>query len=91
MFNCVDGIQRCSRFVLEAYSDYFSKQLEESDLERERFGNSFQFNYDKDDAKYSKQCVKHFLDAIHNIKIEVNNLCDLMELIKFVQFEAKFG
>jgi len=84
-FNCTDGVQRCSQLALEACSDHFSRQFEA----KERFGNRLQFNYDKDDAKYSKQCVKHFLDALHNIKLEIKNLTDLMELIKFIQYEAK--
>ena len=73
--------------MLEVYSDHFSQQFEA----RERFGDCFQFNYENNDAKYSKQCVKHFLDALHNIKLEIEDLGDLMELIKFIQYEAKCG
>ena len=49
------------------------------------------FHYDKDESKYSKSCIKNLLDAMHGINIELECVGDLMELIKFIQYEHKSG
>merc|ERR1712106_377248 len=84
-FTCTDGVQLCSRAVLEMYSDFFTKQLEC----RERFGNRFVFTYAKGAAEFPQRCVKYLLDAMHGIKIEMGTLADVMMFIKFLRYEAK--
>ena len=58
---------------------------------RERFGNFIEFHYEKDKSKYSKNCVKNLLDAMHGLDIKVDDVADLMELIKFIRYEDKSG
>merc|ERR1712106_80352 len=84
-FTCVDGVQLCSRAVLEMYSDFFSKQLEG----RDRFGNRYEFTYAKGAAEYPLKCVKHLLDAMHGIEIKMDTLAEVMMFIKFLRYEAK--
>ena len=86
-FICHDGTQLCSKAVLEVCSDFFSRQM----LERERFGNCIEFNYAENVSQFSKKCIKNMLDAMHGLNIEVGGLADLMELIKFIQYEDKCG
>ena len=73
--------------LTQVCSDFFSRQIQA----RERFGNCIEFHYEKEESKYSKNCVKNLLDAMHGLDIEVNDLADLMELIKFIKYEDKSG
>ena len=86
MLICEDGEQKVSRSVLENYSDWFSEQLKA----RKRFGNRFEFRYDKNEAKFSIQCIRNFLDLIHGLQKELS-VPEILELVKFIQFEGKNG
>merc|ERR1712147_128053 len=60
-------------------SDFFTGQLEG----RDRMGNEPIFNYE-----YPKYIIKHFLDIMHSIDVDLN-IVNLLLLIKFLRFEAK--
>lgn len=87
VFICTDGEQRSSREVLEIFSDWFAKQMKA----RERFNNQIEFNYAKDESKFDKRTIQHFLDALHGIRIESITLVDTLQLIRFIQYEGKNG
>ena len=58
---------------------------------RERFNNRIEFNYAKDESKFDKRTIQHFLDALHGICIESITLVDTLQLIRFIQYEGKNG
>ena len=80
VFKCIDGEQRVSCDVLRYLSEYFSSQLDAMD----RFQNEYVFT-----CPFSKQCVKTFLDAMHDIQAESVSLITVLELIKFIMHLGK--
>ena len=80
IFKCIDGEQRASRDVLRFMSDWFSSQLDSMD----RFQNEYVFT-----CPFSKQCVKTFLDTMHNIQAESLSLNILLEMIKYIMHLGK--
>ena len=47
--------------------------------------------YVEKEAEFTKECVRHFLDALHAIDISIDCPAEMMMLIKFIQFEGKSG
>ena len=82
VFKCKDGEQRCSRMVLMYNSDFFSAQLKG----RDNMGNPPVFKYD-----FEKITIRRFLDWMHGLSVQSMTLVQLLELIKFLCFEAKKG
>ena len=50
----------------------------------DRFQNEYVFTY-----PFSKQCLKTFLDAMHNIQAESVSLIIMLELIKYIMHLGK--
>ena len=84
-FICIDGIQLCSKTVLQFTSDWFTKHLNA----RENFKNQIVFDYSKPGSRFTKKCICNFLNIAHGIEIEVSTVPDLLELVKFIQYEGK--
>ena len=47
------------------------------------------FDYSKPGSRFTKKCICNFLDIAHGIEIDVSSVPDLLELVKFIQYEGK--
>ena len=81
-FNCLNGIQKSDRAVFLFASKFFTRQLKG----RDGMGNPPVFNY-----KCSHKTIKFFLDLMHGIDADSMDLLSLLELMKFLRYEAKSG
>lgn len=82
VFKCTDGEQRCSRAVLNLNSQFFYEQLNG----RDKMDNPPVFTYD-----FSKDTIRAFLDSMHGLQIELQDILAMMDLILFLGYEGKKG
>ena len=81
VFICHDGKQRCSRMILNCFSNFYAAQL----AGRDRMRNPPVFTYDG----FGKRTIKCFLDIMHGLDDIGMTLGDVMEMMRFLYYEGK--
>ena len=81
-FSCVDGCQKCGKWILE-FSEFFSHKISGF----EKLKQNLTFDY----TDYKRVTIRIFLDALHGLQTEEIGLIEALELMRFLCFEGKTG
>lgn len=65
------------------FSKFFHDKLEATD----RFKNETDFNYED----YARVTLKNYLDLIHGIEATIEELTQMLEVLRFLRFEGRAG
>ena len=82
IFKAENGHILCGKWIL-GFSDWFTEQI----TGKLRLGNRMEFNY----PTFSRNCIKLYLDCLHQIKMQSESTQAVLELMKFLKYEGKSG